>query len=97
MAIETKPVPIPKGTSISVAEAAEFAEVSGDTIRRLAIAQGLGRQPGGRSKRWRISYPALSAYLAGDRVALAALREGRFDHPSVTDHMAGRFQAGARG
>ena len=88
-------VPMPKGTVITVLEAAEMAGVSDDTVRRRAREYGLGTQPGGKGK-WRISYPAWSAHLADDPVALKAIRLGRFDDPSVKPYLAGRFGAGAR-
>ena len=56
---------------------------------------GLGAQPGGKGK-WRISFPAWSAHLADDQIALDAIRQGRFDDPIVKAYLAGRFEAGAR-
>ncbi|WP_376775245.1 helix-turn-helix domain-containing protein [Aminobacter aminovorans] len=90
-----KPVPIPPGTAISVPSAARYAGVSRDTIRRWCKDHGLGVQPGGRG-RFRVSFPALSAFLAADDEALAAIRLGAFGDEVVSPYMAGRFEAGAR-
>ena len=91
----TECVPLPRGTVITVSEAAALAGVSDDTVRRRAREFGLGAQPGGKGK-WRISFPAWSAHLVADLAAIEEMRLGRFDHPSVMKYLVGRFDAGAR-
>ena len=86
----------PPSTVISVLQAATYAGVSDDTVRRWCAEHGLGQQPGGRG-RWRVSAPALSAFMADDKLALAAIRAGRFDDPIVKPYLSVRFQLGARG
>jgi len=91
-----KCVPLLRGTTITVPEAAKWVEMSEDTVRRRAREFGLGSQPGGKGKQMRISYPALGAFVAGDEVALEAMRRGCFNDPSVKPYLVGRFEAGAR-
>jgi len=89
------PIPIKPGTEITVQQAAAWAGLSEDTVRRRARADGLGHQPGGRG-RMIISAPAWSAYVVDDREALAAIRLGDLDHPSVRPHLERRFEMGVR-
>lgn len=88
-------IPIRPGTGISVTQAARYVGVSDDTIRRWCDRFGLGSQlyEGGH---YRVSAPALAAFVANDDAALTALRAGSFDHPHVKPYMAARFEAGAR-
>lgn len=81
--------------AISVGQAAKVANVSGETIRRWCISDGIGVQPGGRGP-WRVSAPCLLALLANDGPALAAIKAGRLGDDAARPYVAARFEAGAR-
>jgi len=87
---------LPRGTTVTVTQAASYASVSPQTIRRWCVEHGIGAQVGANGN-WRVSAPALSALLSADRLALDAILAGRFDDPAAKAHMAVRFEIGARG
>lgn len=89
-------VAFPRGTTVTVAQAASYADVSRQTIRRWCVEHGIGVQIGDNGT-WRVSAPALSALLSTDRPALDAILAGRFSDPAAQAHMAARFDIGARG
>lgn len=82
-------VPLPYSDIVSVTEAASYAGVSGETIRRWCQRFGIGRQfrgNGWREWRWQVSRPALRMVVTRDWEALEAFRCGDRTSPLVSRH-----------
>lgn len=82
-------VPVIFADLISVAEAAEYAGVSGETIRRWCDRYGIGRRPAGNGYRewaYQVSLPGLRMVVTGDFTALEAFRSGDRTSAIVAHH-----------
>ncbi|MDH7797515.1 MULTISPECIES: helix-turn-helix domain-containing protein [unclassified Beijerinckia] len=82
----TEPIilkPYSKAEAARIAEAAELAGVSIETIRRWTVIYGLGRKVGGT---WFISKVALFMFLEDDETALAAYHQGDRTSPVVATY-----------
>jgi hypothetical protein len=79
-------IPFDRREGISLKEAAKLAGKSVGTIRNWCVERSIGRKVGGGT--WIVSKVALSMFLDGDDVALAAYLSGDRESEIVAPYFA---------